>query len=695
MAMSMMAARNAASRLSSVKVETDYIQFVGGLDEVTPPLQRSPGVCRSVQNFEAKVRGGYRRIGGYERFDGRPSPSVAQYAIIAATITGSPAVGNTLTGATSGATGVILALPGSSFVVTKITGTFVSGENLNVGGPTVAVSTSAAVISGAATTLLHATYNNLAADQYRADIAAVPGTGVILGVWRFGDITYAFRVNAGGTAVALYKSSVSGWTLVSFEYEVTYSVGSGAATIIDGGTLTQGGVTATIRRVLVRTGSLTGGTAAGTLVISVPAGGNFAAGAATVGAGTLTLAGIQTAITLSVGGRFEFVNANFGGSANTKRVYGCDGVNPGFEFDGTYFVPIHTGMTADAPSHVGAHKNHLFFSFIGSIQHSGPGTPYTWSVITGAAEIAMGDTVVGFAGQPGYTTGSALAIFTRNRTAILYGSSVSDWNLVTYREELGAYPHTIQGLGHSMFLDDRGVTNITTAQEFGNFAHAAVTNQVLDFINSYRTTAVASCISRDLSQYRLFFTNKRALYITVVGQKIIGIMPQLFTDVVRCICSLEDADGSEKIFFGSDDGYVFQMEKGTSFDGDDIEYYLELAYNFCKSPRVNKRFRDTTVEIEGDGYAVFNLGYSLGYGSSDIPQPATQAITLDFSASVWDQFVWDSFYWDGVTLAPSTIGMEGEAENYALAIRQTADYIAPFSVSGAVTHYSARKLLRA
>ena len=685
----------AARALSSVQVATDYINLFGGLDQVTPPLKRSPGVCRSTQNFEARINGGYRRIPGYEVFDGRTSPSSAQYAIITATITGSPAVGNTLTGATSGATGVIIALPGSSFVITKITGTFQSGENLNVGGPTVAVSTSTAIISGAATAVLHATYNNLAADQYRSDIAAVPGSGNILGVWRFNNVTYAFRNNAGGTAAALYKSSTGGWVQVSFEYQVTYTVGSGAATIVDGGTLTQGGVTATIRRVLVRTGTLAAGTAAGTLVISVAAGGNFAAGAATVGAGTLTLSGAETAITMLPSGRFEFTNANFGGAANTTRVYGCDGVNKAFEFDGTYFVPIPTGMTTDTPAYITSHKNQLFLSFVGSIQHSGPGTPYTWSIVTGSTEIAMSDTVTGFMKQPGSEAGGALAIFTRNRTSMLYGSGVSDWNLVPYREELGAYPHTIQDFGQTIFLDDRGVTFLQTSQAFGNFAHAAVTNAVLDFINDYRTLATASCVSRDLSQYRLFFSNNRALYITAVGNKIVGIMPMLFVDTVRCVCSLEDTDGSEKIFFGSDSGWVFQMEKGTSFDGDEIEFYFELAYNFSKSPRVNKRYRDATFEVEGDGYAAFNFGYSLGYGSTSIPQPDNQAVTLDFSSVFWDAFTWDAFVWDGTTLAPSTVAMEGEAENYSLALRGTSDYYQPFSISGAVTHYTPRRILRA
>lgn len=681
--------------LAGVQIRPDYIPMIGGLDITTPPYQRKPGVCRSAQNFEQTIYGGYRRIAGYEIFDGRPAPSDASYSIITATITGSASVGDTLTGATSTATGVIVALPGGAFVITKVAGTFQSGENLNVGGPTIAVSTSVAIANGASTSLLHATYLNLAADEYRADIGVPTGSGKILGGFYFNDVNYVFRNNAGGTAANLWKETTGGWSQVAFEYEVTYSVGSGAADVVDGGTLTQGGVTAVIRRVLVRTGSLAGGTAAGTMVIAAPAGGNFAAGAATVGgAGTLTLAGVQTAVTLSPGGRFETIKENFGGAANTTRVYGCDGVNRGWEFDGSYFVPIPTGMTADTPTHVKAHKKHLFFSFAGSAQHAGPGTPYAWSPVLGAGELGMGDTITGFGGQPGDALGGALAIFTRNRLSILYGSSSADWNLVAYKDEIGAYAHTIQDVGFTMFLDDRGITDMQTSQSYGNFAHNAVSNQIRDRVNEYRPSVIASSISRDLSQYRLFFTNNYAFYITVVGRKVIGIMPILFPDVVRCAWTAEKNDGNEVAFFGSDNGKVFQMEKGTSFNGADIEFSIDLAYNFQKMPRVEKGYKDATLEVSGTGYAAFSFGFSLGYGSTDTPQPALVSVTTNFSAVYWDSFTWDAFIWDGVTLMPNSLDIDASAENISLAIQGSSDIYVPFTLTGAVINYAARRRLR-
>lgn len=684
-----------AQAIASVKVESGYIKLIGGLDTMTPPYERAPGLVLSAQNVEANITGGYTTTEGYERYDGRPAPSAATYKVISASIYGTANIGDTITGLTSGATGVIIAIPAidvdGSFVLTKITGAFVTGEYLQIAAVTVATSTS--VPRPATTPLLHAQYLNLAADVYRADIVAPSGTGKILGGFYFNDINYCFRNNAGNTAAGLWKSSGTGWTAVTLFNEVSFTLG-GVTQPAEAATLTQGANTALIKRVVLQSGSWAAGTAAGRLIVSTPAPGAFAAGAATVGAINLTLSGAQTAITLLPSGRYETVAENFGGSVNTRRIYGCDGVNRGFEFDGTVFVPIATGMTADTPNHVFAHKKQLFFSFGASVQHAAPGTPYIWSAILGATELAMGDTVTGFSGQAGSTAGGALAIFTRNRLSILYGSGVSDWNLVPYRDELGAWAYTVQDVGYTMFLDDRGITDIQTSQNFGNFAHNALTEKIHALMASYKTLAVSSSISREKNQYRLFFTNKRAFYVTVAGRKVIGIMPQLFPIIVRCTWTAETNAGEEVMFFGSDDGQVYQMDKGTSFDGAEIEFSFVLPYNFFGSPRVDKSYFDATIETAGDGYTGFNFGYSLGYGLTDIPQPGSQFSVASFTSVQWDTFVWDSFYWDGDTLFPSVLTMDGMAENVSLAIRGSSDYYSPLKLTAAIVHYAVRRTLR-
>lgn len=668
--------------------------FGGGYDTDTPPLLLPPGFVRRAQNVEVDVNGGYATVKGYERFDGRTSPSAASFQILDITLTGTISVGNTVTGVTSGATGVVVSVPDStSIVITKVTGTFVTAEVLNVAAAPQATTTSAG--HGASTTLLNAQYKNLAADNYRSDIAVPTGSGSILGVVRFGGATYAFRENAGGTATNIWKSTTSGWTQVTLHHEVSFTAG-GATQPAEGTTLTQGGVTATIKRVVTTTASTTWATnsAAGRLIITTPSGGggNFAGGAATIGAINVTLSGIQTAITLSPDGRYQFIKHNFGGTVNTERIYGCDNVNRGFEFDGDVYVPITTGMTTDQPTQVHAHANHLFFAFGASVQHSAPTTPYIWSVILGASEIAMGDSVTGFQSQPGAQSSGALAIFTRNLTRILYGTGVANWNLITYREELGAYNYTVQDVGYTIFLDDQGVTDLTTSQNFGNFGHQAKTNRIRTWLNNHRTRVVASTVSRDKSQYRLFFSDNSALYYTF--SKGGGMMPVVLGVTPTCAYSSEESDGTETIFMGASNGMVYQMEKGTSFDGDAITWFFNPTWDYLGSSQLIKRFHSASLEVSGSGYAAFTFSYALGYASTTIAQPGTQDATTNFTSSVWDTDSWDSFFWDGQTLMPNSVDMGGEGENVSLALAGSSDYHEAIRFSGAILHYAPRRYVR-
>lgn len=684
-------------RLRVPKVIPSYTPFVGGLDIETPALHVPPGRLRASLNYECDIEGGYKRIVGYERFDGRTRPSDANYATMNVTITGSFAVGDTITGVTSGATAVVIAVVSTApayLAITKIVGTFVSGETLNVAGSPQGTTSSAATVDGASSPILHAQYKNLAADQYRNDITAIPGSGNTLGVVRFNGTTYGFRNNAAGTATDIYKSSANGWVNVPLGEEVSFTAGN--SSVEEGDTLTQGVVTATIKRVVVTSG--TSPNLAGRLIIYNRAGGNFAAGAAsTTGGGALTLSGAQSAITIAAGGTYRFVVDNFGGAVNTRRIYGVNGASRGFEFDGSdySFTPITTGMTPDVPTHVAVHKNHLFFAFGASVQHSAPGQPHVWSVIVGASELAMGDTVTGFSVQPGSSSVGALAIFTRNRTAILYGTGVSNWQLITYREELGAYAGSVQDVGYTIFLDDRGITDLRTAQEFGNFSHAVRSNLVKTWVNTQRTKTISSCIMRNKSQYRLFFSDGYALFMTFVGHKIIGMTQILFTDVVRNVWSSEESDGSETIFFGSDAGFIYEMEKGTSFDGDAIEHYLYLAWDFAKAPRVLKTYKSCALEVAGEGYAEWNFSYELGYATSDLEQPGQETKVSALSTLKWDAqgVVWDAQFWDGRNLVPERLTMEGDAENVSLMIYGSSDYHNPIRFSGAHIHYIQRHLI--
>ncbi|MFA6204469.1 MAG: hypothetical protein WC710_14925 [Gallionella sp.] len=683
--------------LPNVPVQTDYFALGGGLDLETPPIVMKPGVLREGLNVECSVNGGYDRSGQYERFDGQAAPTAAVFEQLPATITGSWAWGNTITGVTSGETASIVSSNATGFIITKSTGAFTATENLQISAVTVAVCTATNYTGGNATALLGAQYQNLSADVYRALITAIPGSGNVLGVWMLGDVLYGFRNNAGGTACDIYKSSAAGWVQVTLFNEISFTAGA-VAIPAEGATLTQGAVTATLKRVVQTTGTGTfaSGNAAGRFIITNPSGGNFAAGAATLTGGvTCTLSGAQTAIALTAGGRYEFENSNMGGATGATRMYGCSGVNRAFEFDGTVYVPITTGMATDTPLHLKIHKNHLFLSFGASVQHSGTSFPYLWNPVYGAAEISMGETVSAFDSQIGTAQGGALLIFTRNTAKMLYGSSSLDWQLVTVQEEAGAIPYTIQHLSQTTVLDDRGITQFGQSQAYGNFESATISKNIRRWMIQQKSKVVASMICREKNQYRLFFSDGYALYVTFAANKLMGMVPQLFPSAATCCCSQEWSSGDERMFFGDASGYVYELDSGTSFDGANISWYANLSYSNKRSPGTLKRWRSALPEIAGTAYSEFTFGYSLDYGDSKKLQPSNSSGTLEFGGGgIWDEFIWDEFIWDGNTLSPGRFSIGGSSENISLMFSGDSDYIEPFSITGVVMQYTPRRRSR-
>lgn len=675
-------------------VNYDLIRLSGGLDQVTPTLSLRPGTMRRAANFECSITGGYTRIAGYERFDGRPAPSAALYNVLTISVASAISVGNTVVGDTSGATGKVIYISGGTVVVTRQTGVFVAEEVLKVGTTTVGaiISIEGTVADG----LTDATYKSLAADDYRADIGMVPGSGIIRGVAYYNGNAYAWRNNSAGTALAMYKSSSSGWVAVTLGIELAFD--DGTTEIAEGATVVGGssGATGVVRRVLV-TGGSWGGTphASGRLIFTSVTGTFQDNEHINVGGTKYALAnGINSQMTWSPNGRVQPVVANFGGGQNNRRLYFCDGVNRAFEFDGTYLVPIATGMSPDVPTRIIAHKQHLFLAFGHSLQFSAIGDAYVWDPVSGAGEIAMNDDITNLIQLPGDQTSGALGVYTDNDTSILYGSSEADFKLSNFNTGTGAYSYTAQNMDQTYALSERGVMGMSTTLNFGNFLANSMTMNIRPFIQARRNLATASVVNREKGQYRLFFSDGDGLYMTVANGKLIGSAPVQFPDPVLCACEGGNVDGPEVSYFGSDTGYVYTLDAGTSFDGANIPANITLVYNAINSPRILKRYRRASLELTGDSYAEFSFAYDLGYRTPELEQPADQVYSNDLRASYWDSFTWDNFVFDGRDLSPTEVEVTGTAENIAIRISSVSNLFKPFTLNSAIVHYTMRRGIR-
>lgn len=692
-------------KLPNPRVETQYIKFDGGIDLATAVLSIDPGAALSAFNYELGSKGGYRRIDGYERYDGRTSPSSATYVYLPFVPSNPPTVGQLIHGVTSGAFGKVALIGSGYLILTMVTGTFVNGETISTSSgslPLVIGLNNAATTLGtvadapgqAPTGYLDAVAKNAAADLYRALIGKPPGSGAARGIVMYAGTVYAFHDSEDGTQGLVFKATPAGWQGVPLGYEMDFT--SGGTYEIAEGDAVMGAVsnaTAIVRRVVLEGGSFAGGTARGRLIFWSVSGAFQAGEALVVGANmdVATVTANASAITLLPGGRYEFDINNLGGATGTRRIYGCDRKNRGFEFDGVTYVPIRTGMANDAPIFVRVHAKQLFFAFPGgSSQNSGVGTPYVWTAVAGAAELGIGDEVTGYLS----VTGKVLLIYARNSTHQLIGSTVNDFDLQVAAPEVGAIPYTVQNVIQQYSLDDKGVVQFARSQIYGNFSFNTVSERIQKIIDDNRSKVIASAVYRKRDQYRIYFSDGGGITMTVVGNKVRGFTRFQYPVNVTCTWTGEDATGADVVFFGDDQGYVYQADRGSSFDGAEIEAYLVLPFNNLKSPRQKKRFRLAVQEMIAVGYCAIRFNPIFSYGNQRIATHRLDTEVVQGGGGFWDVANWDEFYWDAALVATPQFKIKGSGTNVALVYYSKSDIDLGHTLQGVILHYSDRALAR-
>jgi len=667
--------------MPNVKVLPDAAVIQGGMDLMVSPMFAKPGSARLAYNYEFSINGGVDRVRGIEPFDGRTAPSASAFQLIqcTATITGI-AVGNTVTGATSAATGKVIYVSADKLAVTRVTGTFVV-EALQVGGITKAtVSDLSPSLDG----FLDNQLAKLAADDYQADITKVPGSGRVRGVAILNNVVYAWRDNAGATAMVIHKNTTSGWTAVSMFHQISFTAGSND--YAEGDTLTQGGVSATVKRVVLESGTWAGGTAAGRLIITAPSGGVFAAGAA-AGGGVCTLSGASALITLTNGGQVSTSAFSFTSALADKRLYGCDGVNAEFEFDGTVYVPLNTGMGSIRATAVIAHKNHLFYAYRTSLQNSAIANPYVWSAVFGAAELSMGDTITNLVPIGGSEANAALMVVCQNSLQVLYGNSSANWNPVPLSKVSGGQARSAQDIGGVVAFDTPGVTRYPATKSFGNFAWDVVSLSIQPLVRNQ--TVACSVFVPGLFKYRIFFSDGSVISGLPTGNRFSWSVLNYGRNIVCAIN--EEISGVSRTFYGDDDGWVYEADVGRSFAGDNIQCAIRLHPLVQRSPMVEKTYRQMQIEITAESACtIYTQGEFNAYDGMSEQTSAQQ-----YGAGLlWDLSNYDQSYYDVSVLSRGTFPLEGVGTGVAVCVSGDADDELPHSLYAVTVLYTPRKIQR-
>ena len=397
--------------------------------------------------------------------------------------------------------------------------------------------------------------------------------------------------------------------------------------------------------------------------------------------------------TFPPGGIYELGNFNFYGSSDRVKMYGINGVGQGFQWDGTVLTFVATSMSPDIPIKLTAHKRHLFFAFKGgSLQHSSIGEPLEWNPITGAAELALGDEITDLVPS----APSNLAVMARNSVQILYGNDATDWQLEALTSEAGALPFTAEKMGPIIYMDNRGIRALDTTPAFGNFSLGTMTQLLAPIIRDRMSSGdlpVASCRVRSRDLYRLFFKDGQGLSV-YMGKKMPETMPIDLAVDLTCVTSVETVNGSEKIWFGASNGFVYQMDRGRSFDGQSVQYYLRLPFNHMGGPNLIKRWHKVALEYDAASSISLRLAGEVDNAEAEEPVLAEQSLVGQGGGGFWDAVNWDQFYWSAPVDGEAVAFIDALGRNLSLLFGgEEADEEA-HTLQGLTLYYTVRGALR-
>ena len=633
----------------------EIVVFAGGLDIVTPPQSVEPGKVLSIQNYICDLNGGYSQAAGFERFDGRQSPVGSSFiGVDTAPPSGIFLVGEPVSGADSGATGFLLYIGATGMYFVGVIGTFHNNEVITGGtrgytalttsGPNADMTLSSAEI-----------YNDLRYLKeiyYRDLIQQVPGTGPIRGAFRHEAITLAVRDFDGGEA-RMYKASATGWTAITASWVLFFDTGTFGNYPLPGTAIDDGvGNNAVIQKI----GLVTTGGAVGYMVITGFTSG-FAVGTnVTVTSGPTIFAVVATdgapaPVTLLPGGKNEWRSHTFTGAPDFYKVYTADGINPAMEYNPIedILLPIYTDqafISIDTPKFLDIYHNHLVLGYSrGIIRNSDPSLPFLWDSAAGALEIAVGAEVTGFDAAP-----KSLIVTTKRTTYALTGQTADNFVLDVASAKTGAIPYTVQHIGTTHTLDDRGIIDISRVQAFGNFENATISRLIQPLLLRLRSIIVASRLNLAKNTYSVFTSDGEGVVATFQEGKLMGFGSVNLGETVNCMSSAEDETGLDRTFFGGNSGYVYEMDRGVSFDGEEKSSWIQTVYHDCRSPTIRKRFHRAFFDVVISGTSYVKIFADFSNGSSDVRSTVPIEDEIIGFEGTWDTGQWNTALFDSSSL---------------------------------------------
>jgi len=359
--------------------------------------------------------------------------------------------------------------------------------------------------------------------------------------------------------------------------------------------------------------------------------------------------------------RYQFITANFYARDEWDAFYGVSGAARGFVWDGFFFRNVFTGLPddLDAPRHVAYHHGHLVLGYsAGVVEVSAAGSPEDYYTPGAFTEIGFGDRITGLLPMNGTTLG----VFCEKSIWGMVGTNVDDLNTQVLSPDEGAIEYTVCDVGKPIWCSYNGISNYDQTAAYGDFQGARLSSIVHPWLlgrlskdtGLYGLRGASSVVCalpiNAKNQYRVFFEDGYVLTMTLFGaeQRPVFTIQQNYVDeepdlsipgatnplslpvLVPIAHSAQvDSFGRNRVHVSHYSRYypntntnetlkyVFELDKGWSFDGTPIAATFTTNWMFLGDPFETKRIAKVRLYGQSLGYAQLKVDIGRDFMQPD------------------------------------------------------------------------------
>jgi hypothetical protein len=651
------------------QLQTYSFEFRGGLVSNLSPLQHGtqlPGSARLLRNFEPSIDGGYRRIEGFDKYSTSFVPAYGQPKVQGGGQTGTTLIISNIHTAP---------IAGDTFTISGVSGAYTiapSGVSYNN-------------VYKQATLTLTTSLASSPADK--ASITFTSHTGVVKGVVAWENTVLAYRNSD------VYVTPGNTYSQINIPSHGTVLVNGAGQT---GSTLAVDGLTSIPQ--IGETFSVAGIENVYT-VLAIPTVTSTAATLSIYPALASSPANNASVTWLSSSrSDGELLRSTKYKLAGVNKVMCVDGYNYPFTWDGTTFVTLSSAPSdVYAASFVVYHKNQMFFAKGETITFTAPYTDSDFSAANGAGVINVGGNITGL-----IVFRESLIIFTEKTISQLVGNTIQDFVLQPITKNVGCVASdTIEEIGGDViFLGPEGLRLLSATDRLGDFNLGVVSKPIQEEMTTLiaSSSSFSSCVIKQKSQYRIFGYNnnitsnnsKGVIGTQTVGNDTSNMSWAETIGIKAYVCDSDYTNQVEVLVFANNDGYVYRMESGNSFDGNNIIASFATPFVYINDPRVRKTFYKMVLYTDPLGSVETSVNLKLDFDTLDSIQPDTIVLSNNTTTA--------GFYGSnnakyGVTVYGSKLKNQFETQLIGSGFSASLQFVseginAPFSLDAATIEFS-------